>query len=191
MKTILITIMSALCILTFTVPAHASVTYTPMPHGDGSSGYCLNDPDNSTTQGTQVQIWTCYNTVNEDLVAVPECDGSDCGWELVFYNGMCLDASSLNDGAKLQIWDCIQDQHQIWSVGPSVTDSGNDIDGYGWFISHPWYIDLTGNNEADGTKVQVWDSVYTSGNEAGYADASQTWCGPNGTNGEPVENQIC
>ena len=26
---------------------------------------------------------------------------------------------------------------------------------FGWFISGPWYIDLTGNRLADGTKFQV------------------------------------
>jgi|HubBroStandDraft_2_1064218.scaffolds.fasta_scaffold106114_2 hypothetical protein len=167
-------------------PARASVIYSGAVHGPSNyvKGYCIDDPGNTTTQGTQVQVWACNGDYAQQLVAIPETDGSISGWELTFNNGTCLDASSLTDGAKLQIWDCIQDAHQIWNPI-------NNEDGYGdmgWYISGPWYIDLINNDQANGVKVQVWKSTTTP---VPYPDAAELWCGADTASNNAVEPGLC
>jgi hypothetical protein len=58
---------------------------------------------------------------------------------------------------------------------------------FGWFISGPWYIDLTGNRLADGTKFQVWEQT---GNPP-YPENAEQECGPENASGQPVESGLC
>lgn len=56
--------------------------------------------------------------------------------------------------ADTQRQSCNGDTHQIWAP---ITNPSTGL--FGWFISGPWYIDLTGNRLADGTKFQVWEQT--------------------------------
>jgi hypothetical protein len=51
----------------------------------------------------------------------------------------------------------------------------------------PWYIDMTGNRLADGTKFQVWEQT---GNPP-YPENAEQECGPENASGQPVESGLC
>ena len=45
--------------------ASAAIVGTPTPIVGGQSGRCLDVPNSSTTNGTQVQLWDCSGQANQ------------------------------------------------------------------------------------------------------------------------------
>ncbi len=105
--------------------------------GEGGSGFswvvdnagqCLNDPNGSTTAGTQQQIWNCFPTTVEDYgVADVGPGGSQIllavdGADPTSSSNACLtDNANSNSGAPLVIASCNGSSNQRW-VWPGIAN---------------------------------------------------------------------
>ncbi|WP_219822012.1 endo-1,4-beta-xylanase, partial [Streptomyces sp. Ru71] len=89
-------------------------TTTPPPTGGGQikgvgSGRCLDVPNATTTDGTQVQLWDCNGATNQQWTL------TDTG-ELKVYGTKCLDAAGTGNGTKVQIYSCWGGDNQKWRL---------------------------------------------------------------------------
>lgn len=105
-------------------------------------GYCLDDRDNSHSNGAVVQVWRCNGLPNQQWQAMS--DGT------IRHNGLCLDASGYGtaNGTKAQLWACTGNGNQKWDTkdyrihydNPAATGKVLDDTGYG----------------GNGTQQQIW-----------------------------------
>jgi Ricin-type beta-trefoil lectin domain/Glycosyl hydrolases family 18 len=96
-------------------------TPTPTPTGGGGtgttfvgagSGKCIDDPKSSTTNGTQMEIWTCNGGANQSIAAT--------GGTLRVI-GKCFDApkGATANGTIIEIWSCNGGANQQFSYNSS------------------------------------------------------------------------
>ena len=122
----------------------ASTGTTGALHAVGA-GKCLDDPNSTTTLGTQQQIYSCsgganqtwtHNSSNELAVTV---SGST----------LCLDASGhgTTNGTKTIIWSCNGQPNQQWNFNSNGTITG---------VQSGLCLDVTGAGTANGALVQLW-----------------------------------
>jgi len=109
------------------------------------AGKCLDDPNSTTTLGTQQQIngctggasqtWT-HNSSNELTVTV---GGST----------LCLDDNGrgTTNGTKVIVWSCNGQANQQWNVNSSGTITG---------VQSGLCLDVTGASTASGALVELW-----------------------------------
>ena len=86
----------------------------------GQSGRCLDVPNSSTTNGTQLQLWDCATADNQRFTVT----GSK---QLSVYGGSkCLDANGAgtSNGTTVIIWDCNGQTNQQWTVNSNGTITG-------------------------------------------------------------------
>ncbi|GAA4573996.1 ricin-type beta-trefoil lectin domain protein [Micromonospora coerulea] len=136
---------------TYSLPARTTATFTwsgsqsgggaPTGTITGLGGKCLDVTDNSSADGTPVQIWTCFGGPNQQWTR-----GTDGTLRSL---GKCLDVSGggTADGTRVQLWTCngTPAQQWTWTTGRDlVNPQANKC------------LDITGNTSADGTKVQIW-----------------------------------
>ncbi|MFG2129715.1 endo-1,4-beta-xylanase [Streptomyces sp. NPDC048751] len=134
-------------------PAYTSVlnalnggTTTPPPSGGGGqikgvgSGRCVDVPNSSQTDGTQVQLWDCNNATNQQWT-------STSAGELRVYGNKCLDAAGTGNGAKVQIYSCWGGANQQWRL-----NSDGSIVG----VQSGLCLDAVGNGTANGTQLQLY-----------------------------------
>lgn len=126
-----------------------------------STGYCMNDPQDSTTNGTAINLWECTNDQNQAANSV-QIGSNPATYELLIGPGMCLtDPSGGGDNTPVEIWTCNQNSNQLWKyVNNGYTEQ--------------WINKTTGlaindaqNLSTDGNGIVVWD--YTNDK------ASQEW----------------
>jgi hypothetical protein len=110
-----------------------------------SSNRCLDVNNNSTTLGTQVQVWDCNSGTNQRWTRT-------ASGELRVYNDsspLCLDASGRGtaNGTQAVIWSCNGQNNQQWNVNSNgtVTSAQSGL-----------CLDVAGSGTANGTKVQLW-----------------------------------
>jgi O-glycosyl hydrolase len=137
------------------LPAQSVTTYVLGSSGDpGSggvsgqelvgvqSGKCLDVPDVSTANGTQLDIYTCNAGSNQEYTLEP--DG-----EITVYGDKCLDAydQGKTAGTIVDIYTCNGGSNQLWQVHPdgSIT---NDESGL--------CLDVVGQGTSNGTDVDLW-----------------------------------
>jgi glucosylceramidase len=137
---------------TYSLPAATSATFTwPGAQGSGGGGgagavtglggKCMDVAGASSTNGTQVQLFSCNASTAQQWTV-----GSD---HTIRALGKCLDVASAGtaNGTKVQLWDCNATSAQQWTYtnGELVnTNSGR-------------CLDVTGVSSADGTPLQIWD----------------------------------
>ncbi|MEV3936551.1 ricin-type beta-trefoil lectin domain protein [Glycomyces sp. NPDC049804] len=138
------------------IPAEASriiANAGPRDGGGGSttgalrsaaSNRCLDVPNQSTTNGTQVQIYDCWNGANQQWTYT-------AAGELTVYadgNRRCLDASGggTANGTAAIIWTCHGGANQKWNRNADGTITS----------SSGLCLDVAGAATANGTKVQLW-----------------------------------
>src|SRR5690349_10851722 len=114
-------------------------TTTPL-RGVGSNR-CLDDPNGSTTNGVQMQIYDCWG-------------GSPQQWTYTSSGqlqvvGKCLDAynKQTTPGTKVEIWDCNGGTNQQWRLNSDGTITG---------VQSGLCLDVTGAGTANGTLVELW-----------------------------------
>jgi len=108
----------------------------------GQSGRCVDVPNASTTNGTQVQLYDCAG-------------GSAQRWtytsskQLMVYGNKCLDASGqgTTNGTSVIIWDCHGQTNQQWNLNPSGTITG---------VASGLCLDAANAATANGTKIILW-----------------------------------
>lgn len=114
--------------------------------GDGTaikgvgSGRCLDVPNASTADGTQVQLYDCNNRANQQWTLT----GSG---ELRVYGDKCLDAAGTANGAKVQIYSCWGGDNQKWRL-----NSDGSIVG----VQSGKCLDAVGAGTANGTQIQIY-----------------------------------
>ncbi|GAA3205392.1 endo-1,4-beta-xylanase [Nonomuraea helvata] len=122
-------------------------TPTPtVPGGAGqikgtASGRCLDVPNASTTDGTQVQLWDCNGQSNQQW-------SSTSAGELRVYGNKCLDAGGTGNGAKVQIYGCWGGDNQKWRVNSDGTIVG---------VQSGRCLDAAGAGTGNGTQIQLYD----------------------------------
>jgi alpha-galactosidase len=137
------------------VPAHGTVMFRVA--GGGSSGgsagevhavgagKCLDVPNSTQANGTQLDIWTCGG-------------GSGQIWthtssgQLTVYSGTsqkCLDASNnqTTAGTKVEIWSCNGGANQQWQLNANGTITG---------VQSGLCLDVTGASTGNGALVELW-----------------------------------
>lgn len=89
-------------------------TLTPTPGGNGqlrgvASGRCVDVPNSSTADGTQLQLWDCHNGTNQRWTLTS-------AQELQVLGNKCLDAAGTGNGARVQLYSCWGGDNQKWRV---------------------------------------------------------------------------
>jgi len=109
------------------------------------AGKCLDDPNSSTTGGTQQQIYTCSGAANQTWTK------TSTGALSVTVNGttMCLDANGqgTTNGTKVIIWSCNGQSNQQWNFNSNGTITG---------AQSGLCLDVTGASTANGALVELW-----------------------------------
>jgi non-reducing end alpha-L-arabinofuranosidase len=107
----------------------------------GQSGRCLDDPNSTTTNGTQMQIWDCSGASNQRWTVT--------GSKQLQVLGKCLDASGqgTSNGTPVIIWDCNGQANQQWNVNSNGTITG---------VQSGLCLDANGAVTANGTKIIIW-----------------------------------
>ncbi|GLJ89512.1 beta-xylanase [Streptomyces poonensis] len=119
---------------------------TSTPPADGGqikgvgSGRCLDVPNASTADGTQVQLYDCHSNTNQ------QWEYTAAG-ELRVYGNKCLDAAGTGNGAKVQIYSCWGADNQKWRL-----NSDGSIVG----VQSGLCLDAVGNGTANGTLIQLY-----------------------------------
>ncbi|MFD6044591.1 endo-1,4-beta-xylanase [Streptomyces koyangensis] len=118
---------------------------TPPPTGGGSikgvgSGRCLDVPNSSTADGTQLQLWDCSNGTNQQW-------SYTAAGELRVYGDKCLDAGGTGNGAKVQIYSCWGADNQKWRL-----NSDGSIVG----VQSGLCLDAVGSGSTNGTLIQLY-----------------------------------
>jgi hypothetical protein len=108
----------------------------------GGSGRCIDVPNASTSNGTQVQLYDCWGGSNQLWT-------STSSKQLTVYGNKCLDAqsASTSTGTPVIIWDCNGQANQQWNVNSNGTITG---------VQSGLCLDAAGVGTANGTKVQLW-----------------------------------
>ena len=107
-----------------------------------ASGRCLDVPNQSTSNGTQLQIYDCWAGPNQLFT-------NTSGKQLTVYGNKCLDASGqgTTNGTAVIIWDCNGQSNQQWNVNSNGTITG---------VQSGLCIDAVGAGTANGTKIQLY-----------------------------------
>jgi endo-1,4-beta-xylanase len=109
------------------------------------AGKCLDVPGQSTTLGTQLQIWDCSGGANQNW-------SHTSANQLTVYSGgtlRCLDAynNQTSPGTKVEIWSCSGSANQQWRLNSDGTVTG---------VQSGLCLDVTGASTADGAVVELW-----------------------------------
>ncbi|HJP74701.1 MAG TPA: ricin-type beta-trefoil lectin domain protein, partial [Pseudonocardiaceae bacterium] len=139
------------------VPAHGTVVYrvaggSSSGGGGGSgplhavgAGKCLDDPNSTTTLGTQQRIWDCDGGASQTWThtAANQLTLTVGGMTL------CLDANNNQTapGTAVQTWSCDGGANQQWQLNANGTVTG---------VQSGLCLDVTGASTADGAMVELW-----------------------------------
>ncbi|MET7694495.1 endo-1,4-beta-xylanase [Streptomyces sp. NPDC005483] len=104
------------------------------------SGRCLDVPNSSTTDGTQLQLWDCHSGTNQQWT-------STTAGELRVYGNKCLDAAGTGNGTKVQIYSCWGGDNQKWRL-----NSDGSIVG----VQSGLCLDAVSAGTANGTLIQLY-----------------------------------
>ncbi|MEU8273131.1 ricin-type beta-trefoil lectin domain protein [Microbispora bryophytorum] len=144
---------------TFTItllPPSSSPSPSPSPSGPGSTsalrnvnaGRCLDVPNVSQTNGTQLNLWDCNGQANQSWTYTS-------GKALQVYGTKCLDAEAAGtaNGTRAIIWDCNGQANQQWNVNADGTVTG---------VQSGLCLEASNFGTANGTKVQLWACTGTT-----------------------------
>ncbi|KDN22055.1 arabinofuranosidase catalytic domain-containing protein [Amycolatopsis rifamycinica] len=109
--------------------------------GSGS-GRCVEVPNGSTANGTQVQLADCRSVDAQRWTYTADR-------KLQVYGTKCLDATGQGtaNGTRVIIWDCHGQANQQWTVGSNGTITG---------VQSGLCLDADGGGTAAGTKIILW-----------------------------------
>jgi endo-1,4-beta-xylanase len=107
-----------------------------------ASGRCLDVPNQSTANGTQIQLYDCWGGSNQRYTYTSSK-------QLMVYGNKCLDASGQgsSNGTPVIIWDCNGQANQQWNVNSNGSITG---------VQSGLCVDAVGAGTANGTKIQLY-----------------------------------
>ncbi|OPG08088.1 beta-xylosidase [Microbispora sp. GKU 823] len=133
-----------------------TVTLLPPSSGGGSTsalrnvnaGRCLDVPNLSQTNGTQLQLWDCNGQTNQQWTYTSSR-------QLQVYGNKCLDAEAAGtaNGTRAIIWDCNGQANQQWNVNADGTVTG---------VQSGLCLEASNFGTSNGTKVQLWSCTGTT-----------------------------
>ncbi|GAA1033819.1 hypothetical protein GCM10009557_36750 [Virgisporangium ochraceum] len=108
----------------------------------GQSGRCIDVPNASTTNGTQVQLWDCDGSAKQRWAYT-------AAKQLMVYGNKCLDVSGggTANGTAVIIWDCHGGLNQQWNVNANGTITS---------VQSGLCVDANNAGTANGTRIIVW-----------------------------------
>ena len=108
----------------------------------GQSGRCIEVPNATTTNGTQVQLWDCSGGTHQRWTYT-------ASKQLTVYGNKCLDASGAGttNGTAVIIWDCHGGLNQQWNVNANGTITN---------LQSGLCVDANGAATGNGTKIILW-----------------------------------
>ncbi|MFF5289436.1 arabinofuranosidase catalytic domain-containing protein [Paractinoplanes globisporus] len=108
----------------------------------GQSGRCVDVPNASTTNGTQMQLYDCWGGTGQLWTATSSK-------QLTVYGNKCLDANGkgTTNGTAVIIYDCNGQTNQQWNVNSNGTITG---------VQSGLCLDANGAATANGTKLILW-----------------------------------
>jgi len=109
------------------------------------AGKCLDDPNSTTTAGTQQQIWDCSGQPNQTWTHT----SSNALSLTVGGSTLCLDANNkgTTNGTKVIIWSCNSQTNQQWTINSNGTITG---------AQSGLCLDVTGASTANGALAELW-----------------------------------
>jgi hypothetical protein len=109
------------------------------------AGKCLDDPNSTTTSGTQVDIYTCSGAANQTWTH----NSSNELTVTVSGSTFCLDANGKGTtaGTKVIIYPCNGQTNQQWTVNANGTITG---------VQSGLCLDVTSASTANGALVELW-----------------------------------
>jgi len=131
-------------------PSTPPTTTTSPGSGQGAlhavgAGKCLDDPNSTTTAGTQQQIYDCDGQPNQTWTHTAS------GQLSVTVGGttLCLDANDkgTTNGTKAIVWSCNGQPNQQWTLNANGTVTG---------VQSGLCLDVTGASTANGALVELW-----------------------------------
>jgi poly(hydroxyalkanoate) depolymerase family esterase len=109
------------------------------------AGKCLDDPNSTTTLGTQLQIYSCNGQANQTWTH------SSSNELTVTVGGrtLCLDANAngTSNGTKAIVWSSNGQANQQWMVNSNGTVTG---------VQSGLCLDVTGASTANGALAELW-----------------------------------
>ncbi|WP_182876836.1 polysaccharide deacetylase family protein [Microbispora sp. H10670] len=105
-----------------------------------ASGRCLDVPNASQNDGTQVQLYDCNGQSNQTW-------SSSSSGEIRVYGSKCLDAGGTGNGAVVQIYSCHGGDNQKWRVNGDGSIQG---------VQSNLCLDAAGAGTGNGTKLQLY-----------------------------------
>ncbi|MDG4770584.1 RICIN domain-containing protein [Solwaraspora sp. WMMD792] len=108
----------------------------------GQSGRCVDVPNFTTTNGTQVQLWDCAGGTNQRWTYTSSK-------QLTVYGNKCLDAfgAGTTNGTVVAIWDCHGGLNQQWNINSNGTITS---------VQSGLCMDANGAATANGTRIILW-----------------------------------
>jgi hypothetical protein len=138
---------TGLAVNSFSYSIGSGGTTNPPPSGGqeivgAASGRCIDVPNATTSNGTQVQLWDCNGNSNQRWTYTSSK-------QLMVYGNKCLDASGggTSNGTAVIIWDCNGQTNQQWNVNSNGSISG---------VQSGLCLDAAGAGTANGTKIQLY-----------------------------------
>ncbi|MFI7679301.1 endo-1,4-beta-xylanase [Actinophytocola sp. NPDC049390] len=117
---------------------------------------CVDVPNATTNNGTQVQLWDCHGQSNQVWTYTSSK-------QLTVYGSKCLGASGrgTTNGTAVVIWDCDGHSNQQWNFNSNgtITNAQSGL-----------CLDAVGAGTANGTRIQLYSCT---------ANANQRWTGIN------------
>ncbi|MGC4888855.1 arabinofuranosidase catalytic domain-containing protein [Micromonospora sp. DT227] len=106
------------------------------------SGRCVDVPNGSTTNGTQVQLYDCTGAAAQNWTYTS-------ARQFTVYGTKCLDANGrgTSPGTTVIIWDCNGQANQQWTVNGDGTITGQQSG---------LCLDANAAGTANGTKLILW-----------------------------------
>jgi non-reducing end alpha-L-arabinofuranosidase len=107
-----------------------------------ASGRCIDVPNATTTNGTQVQLWDCNGNSNQRWTYTSSK-------QLMVYGNKCLDANGqgTTNGTTVIIWDCNGQTNQQWNLNSNGSITG---------VQSGLCLDAVGAATGNGTKIQLY-----------------------------------
>jgi hypothetical protein len=108
----------------------------------GQSGRCLDDPNGTTANGTQLQLFDCNGAAAQRWTI-------NSSTKQLTVQGKCMDASGrgTTNGTAVIIFDCNGQTNQQWNVNSNGTITG---------VQSGLCLDAVGLGTANGTKIQLF-----------------------------------
>jgi hypothetical protein len=107
-----------------------------------ASNRCLDVPNSTTANATQVDIWDCNGGGNQSWTLTS-------GKELQVYGNKCLDVAgaATAPGTKVEIYDCNGGTNQQWNLNSDGTITG---------VGSGLCLDVVSAGTANGSLVDIW-----------------------------------